>query len=202
MADTTTSICYFLELPPELRNHIYKFALKRVTTIWARLHENRNFTTTFRLSKYNAAPPLTMTCRATRREALPLYYAINTLAFSITPLDPRPYAPKLKPLGKLAPFATHLKNIEIEIPCSHKVVYTVDLSGRVSTRSMWAGLLYDADEKVVGCICQTQNIIDAQALVNDTLVGKRAGEGWSVVDLVRLITLLREGHRPKGQNGA
>ena len=73
--DTTSEFQLVLELPPELRNAVYRF------TICESSHINIGHTFTF------AEPAILQTNKQIRREALEFFYYENTFRFHISDLD-------------------------------------------------------------------------------------------------------------------
>lgn len=71
--EKAASRCRLLELPAELRNHIYEFVVLQESRVsiftWLPAHEE------------DAQPALSLTCRQIRNECLPVYYDVNTFRF-------------------------------------------------------------------------------------------------------------------------
>lgn len=191
---TTATRCRLLELPAELKLHIYGLALTKNTTIWGVPYRTGGAKVTFRFA---VAPPLASVCVESRWEALPLYYATNTFGFLqiLRCLN-------MVSLGELAPHVKYLKKIRVEGCPEQCIHYDVNLCNVTSANAVE---VYrpscDPETSGIDRACYEQekkNSGEAQALVDVHVAERGSDEGWSEVELVRLIDTLRAGHEKCG----
>lgn len=186
---TATKKCYLLNLPAELRICIYELALETGRTLWTHAYSNPSTGITFHSRRFGNEPALTRACNQTRREALPLHYALNTFGFIITANSDRMYA--TVSLGRMGRFIQHVRKVNIILLCKHTIFYSVDFVRGVSTYNVGGG-------NKECCTYQLRNLREAQALIESLVADRGEGAGWSEAEVMSVIDLLRAGHENVG----
>ncbi|KAK4503289.1 hypothetical protein PRZ48_006717 [Zasmidium cellare] len=80
--DDTITESRFMNLPPELRNRIYEFAVIDSKPIDL-VEPDPTRKSRCRRSNKTVQPPLTLVCRQLRHEVLPIFYALNTFKVTV-----------------------------------------------------------------------------------------------------------------------
>lgn len=133
---TTESKCHLLELPPELRNEMYKLALTSdepvEVTAYTKEEEGLIMGHFHRTSTsfHHRPAPLLQTSHQIRSEATPIYYGVNTFAFPVCEVELLLAHAHTVHLGPLAKYAPLVKRFQVK---SWKRLCAVDLSAHALT---------------------------------------------------------------------
>lgn len=152
-----------------------------------------------------AQPALTRVSHVVRKEALPVFFAVNTFLFCAFSLPMDTAARYVtETFGNLNPYIRHLRKIEVAVWSKrgrNDDVYAINLSAGVVTAISKAvmGRLLPSKAKVLNenqvqelSAYHKRNVLEAQALINSIVKIARSNVALSEANLIELIQICRK----------
>ena len=180
--------CHLLQLPPELRNRIWEYAIIKenpINLMPIKYCEEKEE------PESGAQPPVTQVCSQIRNEALSMFYACNIFRVHADNLS-LDYKSKSKRacegrfLRALLPQTSKLRHVEVKL-CKHESYFKISLDSTNASFTLQTILGHSDDDELEICwTCVMSDGDAARDLLRNALAQPRLAFGLSAEELVKL----------------